>query len=89
MPMFLNEWKKFLTEDSEDGTVEDRAYRYLIDNGVYKPIAPGEAMVDVFTGTTSAARTALVQRGLHCIQRLTKVCLMNLIEMRLMMSSPN
>jgi len=59
MRLFLNEWRKFLTEDSEDGTVEDRAYRYLIDNGVYKPIAPGEAMVDVFTGTTSAARTAL------------------------------
>tara|TARA_R110002110_G_scaffold11761_1_gene56154 strand:+ start:995 stop:1261 length:267 start_codon:yes stop_codon:yes gene_type:complete len=59
MRLFLNEWKKFLTEDSEGGTVEDRAYQYLIDNGVYKPIAPGVAMVDVFTGTTSAARTAL------------------------------
>ena len=59
MRLMLNEWKKFLTEDSEAGTVEDRAYQYLIDNGVYKPIAPGSAMVDVFTGTTSAARDAL------------------------------
>jgi len=25
MRLFLNEWRKFLTEDSEGGTVEDRA----------------------------------------------------------------
>jgi hypothetical protein len=59
MPMILNEWRKFLDEVNEVGTVEDRAYQYLIDAGVYKPVARGEAMVDVLTGTTSAARSAL------------------------------